>query len=222
MSDIAQFNLAEPPKVDWDNYGKSGFQVPPDALDAAGKPIVYYGTVVKATETDPDEGLAGEPLLNYLLDPIILDDSGYVIRFTRASVRPYSIAGADGVRVAKKGNPNKLADFLRSAGAQSKPASNDQYKAAVAQVIALKKKAGFVVDWEAYNKETGETIRGFNAFPIDPTTGRRKAILKAGDFYNVLDSKRQPTGQQAQVKSEVLFANAKLVYFRDPKGAPRG
>jgi hypothetical protein len=221
MNDIAQFNLAEPPKVDWDNYGKSGFQVPPDALDPAGKPIVYYGTIGKATETDPDEGLEGEPLLNFLLDPIVLEDSGYVIRFTRASVRPYSLAGEDGKRVAKKGNPNKLADALRSTGLQAKPQGNDQYKAAVQQVVSLKKKVGFTINWEAYNKETGESIKGFQAFPVDPTTGHRKAILKAGDFYNVVDQKGNPTGQQAQVKSEVLFANAKVAYFKDPKGAPR-
>lgn len=219
MNDIAQFNLAEAPQVDWEGYGKSGFQAPPDALDASGKPIVYYGILGKAELTDPDEGLDGQPLLNMLLDPIVEQTTGYTFRFTRASVRPYTVTGPDGQKVAKKGNPNKLADALRSTGLQSKPQTNDQYVAAIKQVVATKKPLRFTIDWEAYNKETGESIKGFNAFPIDPATGRRKAILKVGDFYNVLDPKGQPTGQQAQVKSEILFANARVKYFRDPKGA---
>jgi len=222
MNDMAQQNLTEPAQVDWANYGKSGYQPPPPALDANGKPIVYQGKAVVSQDEEPDTfGDDGGVYLQFKLDPLTIigpTNAGYEIKFTRASVRPYTVLGADGKRVPKKGNPNKLADYLKAAGATAKPQLNSEYIAAVNLVKS--KPFSFVVDWEARNSDTGEKIKGYNAFPDDPQRpGQKKSILKAGDLINVLDSKGNPTGQVTPVKSEVLFANARLRFFRDVKAA---
>jgi hypothetical protein len=56
---------------------------------------------------------------------------------------------------------------------------------------------------------------------VDPATGVRKAILKAGDVINTIDNKGQITGTTT-VKPEVLFANPRVKYFQDStKGQAR-
>lgn len=214
MSDTAQMNLREPEQVDWDNYNSgSKFAPPPPALDANGKPIVYYGVVGEAKEDEPDRGF-----LSFLLDPIKIVRSGngadgYSIRFTRASVRPFTKKDASGEEVPVKGNPNKLANFLRAVGLQVKPQTNSDYRAAVK--AASGRTFPFTIDWEAYNKDTGERVKGYLSFPEDPERpGQRKAILKAGDVVTERDNKGVITGTRT-VQSEVLFANARLRYFQD-------
>lgn len=220
MSDIAQQNLKEPAQVDWEGYGKSGWVAPPIPVNPDGTARIFYG--VATGELDDPDTLTGEPLLQYKFDPIKIvksgqDADGYEVRFTRASVRPYTYL-KDGVRVPKKGNPNALADYLRAVGLQAKPQTNSEYQASVK--AASNKLFGFIADWEAYGKEANERIKGYNAFPVDPKNpGQRSAILHAGDVVQVLDNKGNPTGETQVIKSEVLFANLKLRYFRD--AAPR-
>lgn len=218
MNDIAQTNLKEPAKVDWENYGKSKFQAPPPALDANFKPITYYGVATVKLD-EPDTSFDSGPYLQYLLDPIKIVQSGtadgYEVRFTQISVRPYTIVNDKGERVPKKGNPNKLADFLRSTGATGTPQLNSEYAAAVKMVNG--KPFPFTVDWVAKNKDTGEKVEGYLAFPENPEfPGTRKAILKKGDVYNVLDKKGNIISTKV-VQSEILFANARLRWFGDPK-----
>ncbi len=215
MNDIAQVNLKEPEQVDWDALASgSSYVAPPPALDANGNPIVYFG-VTEPKETDPDEGY-----LNYLFDPIKLTRSGgydgYTLRFTRASTRPFQKNGEP-----IKGNPNKLANFLRATGLAVKPQTNADYRAAVQATKG--RPFPFTVDWEAYNKDTGEKIKGYLSFPLDPERpGQRKSILKQGDTYQEVDRKGNVLGVK-RVESEILFANARLLFFRDPsRGAAKG
>jgi hypothetical protein len=217
MTDTAQLNLREPEKVDWENLGASStFIAPPPALDENDKTITYQGVIgdIKA-EADRDG------YLQFLLDPVKLVKTptgrhdGYEIRFTRVSVAPFTKANPDGTRTPMKGNPNAAAKALKSTGLQAKPQTNAEYSASFDR--AKGKAALFTIDWEAYNKDTGERVRGYKAFPIDPERpGQRKAILRKGDVYNVLDSKGQPTGETKTVESEILFANAKVKFFQDP------
>lgn len=215
MTDIAQTGLKEPEIVDWDKaFSGSSYVPPPPALGVDGKYIVYQGVVVTAAETEPDEGY-----LNYILSPIKLVNSathnGYEILFTRASTRPYQVTDKNtGLKVNKKGNPNKLAEFLRACGLTAKPQHNSEYAAALK--LAVGKTFPFVLDWTAYNKDNDEKVNGFLSFPEDPERpGQRKTILKAGDFYTVRDNKGNVL-ETKQVVSDVLFANARLKYFRDP------
>lgn len=214
MSDIAQQGLKEPEQVDWDNYGTSKYIAPPPALGADGKAITYYGVVLGATEEEPDEGY-----LNFLLDPIKLvkagDLDGYQIRFTRASTRPRTKL-VNGVAVPVKGNPNRLADYLRGCGMTAKPQRNEEYRAAVKMVVGQNRQFPFVGDWEAYNKDTGESVKGFLSFPEDEARpGQRKSVLKNGEKYYVTNKQGQIL-EVKTVQSEVLFANFRLRYFVDP------
>lgn len=223
-NDIAQLNLAEPEKVDWDNaFSGSSYQAPPPALGPDGKPIVYTG-IVEAAEIEterPDKNKEGQPVLTYRLDPIKLINTGgkydgVTLRFTRVSVKPFEKNGQP-----QKGNPNKLGQYLRATGLAAKPQNNSEYIASVK--MSVKKPFKFTLDWEAYNKDTGEAVRGYNAFPDDPERpGQKKSILKQGDFYQVVDNKGVPTGEIKQVQSEVLFANPRLRFFRDPSKGQQG
>lgn len=211
MSDIAQQNLKQPEQVDWDNYGSSGYAPPPVPVNGDGSARIFYG-VASGILDDPDEGY-----LNYSFDPIKIvksgtDADGQQIRFVRASTRPRT-KKVGGVDTPIKGNPNKLADYLRAAGLQAKPQTNEQYVASVA--AAAGKPFPFVADWEAYNKDTGERVKGYLSFPIDPTTGGRKSILKAGDVYYVTNYKGEVL-ETKTVQSDVLFANLRLRFFKDP------
>jgi hypothetical protein len=210
--DIAQQNLKEPEKLDWESaFSSSKYQVPPPALGPDGKPIVYYGTVADLKEVEADQGF-----LNFQIDLSIVRSGSADGRRVRAwiSTRPFTKKDPEtGEQKPLKGNPNKLATFLRSAGLQAKPQTNNEYRASVRAVNG--KAIPFTIDWEARNKDTQETVRGYNAFPDDPERpGQKKAILKSGDVYNELDSKGNVIGQKV-VQSEILFANPRLKYFQD-------
>lgn len=210
MNDLAQTGLREPEQLDWDNaFKSSAYVAPPPAYDQGGNRQVYYGIVKGVTKGDPDQGY-----LNFLLDPIVLTKAGsydgYTLRFTRASARPFERNGQ-----VMKGNPNKLASFLKAAGLPARPQTNSEYEAAVKAAVG--RVFPFVGDWEAYNKDTGERIKGYLNFPEDPERpGQRKSILKAGDLITLRDYKGNLTGDTLTVQSEVLFANFRLTYFQDP------
>jgi hypothetical protein len=208
-TDTAQLNLREPEQLDWDALAKgSTYQAPPPAYDNQGRPIVFYGQASPVV-TDPTK----EGYLQILLDPIKVVKSGAadgtLIRFTRVSTRPFMKNGEP-----MRGNPNSLANYLRSAQVSAKPQNNADYVAAVKATAG--KTFSFTADWEAYNKDTGETIKGYLNFPDDPERpGQKKSILKAGDVVTERDSKGNVIGTKT-VQSEVLFANLRLKFFQDP------
>lgn len=202
-TNVAGLGLQEPAQIDWENYNPgSKYQRPPDAIGVDGKPIVYTGQLPQTIVSEQDD--AG--YRRYLLDPIKLVKNGngvdgYVIRFTRASVKPFEKNG-------KVQNASAIGNVLKSAGVTAKPQKTVEYDAAVNAVKG--RVVTFTIEWEARNKDTGEQVKGFVNFPEDPDRpGTRKAILKAGDTY--LDADKQPQ----VVKSEVMFANARVRYFVD-------
>lgn len=209
MNDIAQTGLREPEQLDWDSLAKgSSYTPPPPALDASGKPIVYYG-MTEVGESAPTK----DGFLQVLLDPIKIVKSGpadgYTIRFTRVSTQPFQKNGQP-----MKGNPNSFANFLRACQVAAKPQTNSDYLAAAK--VTKGKTFPFTINWEAYNKETGESIKGYQNFPDDPDRpGQKKSILKAGDVITERDAKGNVIGTKT-VQSEVLFANARLRFFQDP------
>ena len=202
--DTAGLGLKEPQQIDWDNYNPgSKYQAPPVALGGDGKSIVYTGQLPTAIAAEQDD----EGYRRYLLDPIKLVKNGsgadnYVIRFTRASIKPFEKNG-------KVQNASPVGNVLRSAGVSAKPQKTVEYDAAINAVKG--RVVSFTIDWEARNKDTGETVRGYENFPDDPDRpGQKKAILKQGDVYKTRE------GETKTVQSEVLFANARVRYFVDP------
>lgn len=209
MSDINQTNLKEPERTDWDTaYSGSKYSAPPPALGQDGKPIVYYGKVSEAKQVEGDEGY-----LNYQLDLAFTNGVEGRLRCW-ASARPFMRRNAEGTLEPVKGNPNKLGSFLRAAGLQTKPQSNAEYQASVKAVNG--RAIPFTIDWEAKDRVTGEVVKGYLAFPVDPTTGNRKSILKKGDTVNDLDAKGNVIGTR-EVQADVLFANPRLKYFQDSR-----
>lgn len=204
MTDIAQQNLKEPEKVDWDSAFKgSSYTPPPPALGPDGKPIVYQAKVADIKETE-GKGL-DEGYLNFQIDLKLVGNGvdGTPVR-TWVSTRTFTKKQPDGSYVNVKGNPNSLAKFLNAAGLQAKPSSNSEYRAAVKMVNG--KSIPLTLDWEARNAETGERVKGYELFPEDPERpGTKKAILKAGDILT----------NETPVQSEVLFANARVKYFQN-------
>lgn len=212
-NDTAQINLKEPEQADWDTLSKgSSYAPPPPAEGPDGKPITYFGTVAEVKLADNDDN----GYLNYQVDMKFVRSGSYDGRQIRTwvSTRPFMKKDAGGTLQPIKGNPNSLAKFLLAAGLQAKPQTNSEYSAAVKLVNG--KAIGFTLDWEAKNKDTAETVRGFRRFPEDSERpGQRKTILKAGDVLNELDSKGNVIGTST-VQSEILFANARLKYFQNP------
>lgn len=205
MTDIAGLNLNEPAQTNWDNYNPgSTYVAPPPALGPDGKPIVYVG---QAPKEFVFESTGDDNLLQVLLDPVTIvqgDAKGYTLRFTRANVRKFKNKAGEEIEAHTLGN------YLKACGSTAKPQRNAEYIAAVKQTAG--RTFSFTVDWEARNKDTGEQIRGYKNFPDDPERpGQKKSILKPGDTYIDQD------GNQQTVKSDVLFANARVRYFRNPK-----
>ena len=215
MADTAGLTLKEPQQIDWDNYnpGKK-YQAPPPAKGGDGKAIVYTGQLPNTIGTEQDN----DGYRRYTLDPIKLIKNGngvdgYVIRFTRASVKPFEKNG-------KVQNASAVGNVLRSAGVSAKPQRTAEYDAAMNAVKG--RVISFTVDWEARNKETGETVRGYDNFPNDPDRpGQKKAILRGARTSEdgrmiPADTYRDKEGNVQTVSSEVLFANARVRYFVDP------
>ncbi len=204
----AQQNLREPERTDWDNaYKGSKYAPPPPAYDDNGKPIVYQAKLKEIKEVDADEGY-----LNFQADFTLVDHPDVSIRGW-ISARPFMRRNREtGELEPMKGNPNKLGSLLKASGVAAKPQSNSEYRAAVKAING--RAIPLTIDWEARNKDLGETVRGYYSFPKDEQTGMRKAILKKGDLAFETDAKNNITGTHV-VESEVLFANARLRYFID-------
>lgn len=203
--DTAGLGLKEPSQIDWDNYNPGGkYQAPPPAVGADGKNIVYTGQLPTTITQEQDR----DGYRQYVLDPIKLVKNGngadgVTIRFTRASVKPFEKDG-------KVQNASPAGNVLRSAGVAAKPQKTAEYDAAMN--AAKGRVVQFTIDWEARDKDTGETVRGYMNFPEDPDRpGQRKAILHAGDEY------KDKEGVTQTVKAEVLFANARVRYFVDAR-----
>lgn len=202
-TDIAGLNAREPEQVNWDNYNPgSKFTPPPPVAGPDGKPITYYGEVAGEVQVETDD----EGYLRWVLDPVKIVRSGngsdgYQLRFTRVSTKKFQKNG-------KTVEASSVGNFLKACQVQQKPQKNADYHAAVLAAVKGKKIFPFTIEWEARNKETGEQVKGFANFPMDPERpGHRKAILKRGDVL---------ADGTTIVQSEVLFANARLRYFQDP------
>lgn len=204
-SDVAGLNLKEPDQMDWDNFNPGGkYQPPPDALDASGKAIIYNAQLPTTLGSKETLDATQDGYRSFRVGPLTLVKNGngadgYQIRFYTVSVKKFNDREGNPINVSSAGK------LIRAAGVNAKPQRNAEYEAAIKACAG--RIVPIVIDWEARNKDTGEEVKGFENFPIDPATGRRKAILKAGDKLS--------NGEV--VKSEVLFANARVRYVMDPR-----
>ena len=202
MGETAQMDLKDPQPSDWDQFHKeskgSKYQVPPPATKD-GREVVYYGQLPTQF---PDE---------------FLGDYNEYRKYTLCSREaPIKLVrngnGADGYLITRppfvslspwKNGYNGAMGLLKSAGSAAKPQTTAQYDAAVRQTAG--KVASFTIDWQAYDKETADEVKGYGNFPNDPERpGQKKAILVAGDVL--------PNGEV--VRAAKLFARAEIKFFR--------
>ncbi len=121
----------------------------------------------------------------------ILDQAanGYKVKYTRLSSKKYS-----------NRNGSQVMDFLRACGMDVRPKTEAELRA------ALKLTAGrpfqFQLVWEAYNKDTQETISGAANFPKDG------------------NNQPQPFIRDEYDTSKRWFANGKVRYFVSAFGNP--
>jgi len=206
MTDTSGLNLREPEQMDWDQHDKgTSYMAPPPALDADGNPIIYQAQLPTDMASPARLAVNRNGFREFRCGPLKLAKNGpgvdgYEIRFFDVSVEKYkSRTTGEAIELS---SASKL---LRGAGIKAKPQKNAEWEQAIK--LTAGKLVPVVIDWRAKNRDTGEEIRGYENFPLDPERpGRRKAILKAGDIL--------PNGET--VRSEVLFANAVVRYVVDP------
>ena len=209
MTDASGMNLREPEVTNWDEFEKQtsggAYQRPPEPLGPDGKPRTFYLQVAGVTPGATTEGFR-----SYTLEFKIVksgsDADGITFR-DFASVKKWKKADGTPLEISQVGL------LLKAGGVLAKPQKNNEYDAAVntlkGKVIPAQ------LDWRGYAKDTGEKVNGFNAFPVDAETGTRKAILRQGDSYNVIDRKGNVI-ESKTLEAEVLFANPTVSRYITP------
>lgn len=190
MADIAQMELTEPDPIDFEKYqdGSTGqsYAPPPEGQYVAKAPIFRdNGT----TTIGPDNsfGATKAGYLKVAIDPIEIvgpTNEGYKVRFASLSAKKYS---------NREGN--QILDFLRACGLPIRPKTNDEYKSAIKMASGKVFKFGLV--WEAYIKDTEQTIKGQDNFPLDPQDPTKRLSYVVDEF----DPKKKH------------YANGKVKYY---------
>lgn len=157
--DISQLNLDTPDQIDWDQYQGVG--------TGTGKPIPAAGTYTVVTP-DNIEYDAKDGKLIAKLDPLKVigpTNAGYEVRFTRISTKKYS-----------NRNASPAGDYFKAHGLQTRPASQQDYLDAFQSTLGRPFQVD--LDWEAYDKETRETIaKSMADFPDDGQGGKQRFIV---------------------------------------------
>ena len=199
MADTSGMGLREPEQMDWDKFNTAGgkYQAPPEPFTADGKTKnVFTAQLPKDLGSEERRLQTQEGYRKFEVGPLTLAKNGNGI--DGQQIRYYSVS-VKKFRSRKTGEPMDLSQaalLLKGAGVAQKPQTNADYEKAIAQ--ASGRTVQITLDWVARNKDTGEKVEGAHLFPIDPETGRRKAILSKGDKLT----------DGTVVTSEVLFANA--------------
>lgn len=174
---IAGIDLAawDPIEGEVEDGGKNFVSLPPE-----GK---YFGTA--PIITDEAFGRTQQNYPNVNIDPITIlgpdGKEGYKVRFTRLSSKKYS-----------NRNSSQVIDYLRACGISQVPTSEDSMKQLVKATSG--KTFQFVLQWEAYDKATQESIKGEESFPI--VDGQRQTWV--------------PSSVDPDVK---VYANGRVKFF---------
>ena len=178
MSDVSSLlsELRQPDPMDWDKYqgaGESTYAPPPVPKDSEGKALLFRGIAPPSFQFDKtDEGY-----LQVLLDPITIvggGSNGYVIRFTRASVKKFK-SRSTGAEI----NASMLGNYLRSVDKNLRPGTNAEYIRAVE--YTANRQFNFTADWDAYDSQGSRSLaEKYEDFPLrdasNPSAGRQAWI----------------------------------------------
>ena len=171
MTDINSLDLKEPETSYWDDYedpksGGSG-----SALLPKGEYLVQIVPGSMDFQADKQRNLVAVTTLRVLDGP----EAGKEVRFQRFSVRPYPY---------RRGS--EAGDLLRVVRPGVTPRSNTEWEQALRGCEGMPFKA--YGDWEAYDKQTGQSLKGMENFPVGSDGERIGVVVKAdpqGVEYNV-------------------------------------
>jgi hypothetical protein len=150
MADISALGLQPVETLDLENYAvnrESTFQLP-----AKGR------YTLRAPDAFPTEafGTTRAGALSVQIDPTIVGPSneGFVVRYTKVSAKPFDRRG---VKVSQ------LGDYLMACGVRGVYA--DPQALADAAEMTAGQTYEAILDWSAYNKNTGFSLDGMEKFP---------------------------------------------------------
>jgi hypothetical protein len=149
ISALAGLQAGDP--LDWAGYADAK-EAPP--LPAKGRYVVRAPAEIKFSATQ-----AG--FLKAEIDPVIIGPSasGYALRFTSVSAKPFKRGGV---------NVSQAGDYLRA----TRPGVQPRTPQEIADEILATAGSTYQVDvdWEAYDKESNQTVlKGMERFPKDPS-----------------------------------------------------
>jgi hypothetical protein len=163
MADVAQVDLQPFVPPDYDNYDDgaptSSYAPPPEGKYVGKVPLI----------TDEAFGATNENYLKVTIDPIELIGSDYKVRFTSLSAKKY-----------KNREASQITDFLRACGIAARPKSNEELKQAIK--MASGRTFSFVLQWEAFNKNTQTRTQGYDNFPTDPNNPAKRLSYVLDDI----------------------------------------
>jgi hypothetical protein len=150
-------SMKELDPIDFDNYDDGG---PKDyAPPAEGKYFAQAPIITDESFSKTQEGYGKVEISPIkILDPAA---NGYEVKFTRLSFKKYA---------KREGSP--AIDFLRACGIVARPKTNDELKQLLKS--ASGRKFQFGLQWEAYNKDSKESIKGQANFPPDPQDATKR------------------------------------------------
>ncbi len=204
MSMTDTIKLNEPEQTNWDASVGSKYQAPPPAKDVTGKYITYFAQLPQTVGGPDTFDVTTDNYRRYQLGPLTLVKSGpydgHTIRFYSTTLRPMIDK-----KTGKPKDINSTTLLLKAAAINARPQKTAEYDAAIK--LAKGRIIPVTLEWSAKNRDTGEEVDGFDLFPMDPDRpGQRKAILRQGDILS----------NGTSVRSEVLFANARVRFVQDP------
>jgi hypothetical protein len=152
MADISALGTLSPVEtLDLENYAdqRETFVLPRKGVYTLQAPESFPAAAFSATR-------AG--YLSAQIDPTIMGPSnvGFKLRFIKVSAKPFSRSGK---------TVSQMGDYLRACGIKQRLASPQELANAVEATANQMYQA--VLDWRAYDKETGFSLEGMERFPLN-------------------------------------------------------
>jgi hypothetical protein len=136
---------------------------------------IYPDATVRAPESFPSTsfGATKAGFLSAQIDPTVVGPSneGFTLKYAKVSAKPFKRGGM---------SVSQLGDYLRATGYPNKIGGDPQAQADAVETTANKIYT-VELDWRAYNKNTGFTIKGMKNFPSDGNGGHQQYVLDPED-----------------------------------------
>jgi len=162
ISALGDLNSSQPLDLDMYVTAKEGFQLPRKGRYVVRAPESF--TFGRTKNGD----------LSATVNPTIVGptNEGFELRYTNVSAKNFKRSGEE---------VSQLGDYLKACGLTGKVPGDPQ---GMADAVAATAGATYQVDldWRAYNKNTGFTVRGMDSFPRDAAGNPQPYVIDEGDI----------------------------------------